>query len=184
MADINELIAENLGLVYSQLRRFNMLDDQDAESLAYGALYKAIQTYNPESGNTLSTYAVCVVSNALRGHLRTKNKKRQIHAISYFTLLKEDEADGHLLGLLHVCDTAEDVVVRSELYERVASALSTVREEITSPLRLEIFDTWCASEFTITQKELAKQLGTSQATVSVALGNFKYKLKKELEDYL
>lgn len=184
MADINELISDNLGLVYSQLRRFNMLDDQDAESLAYEALYRAIQTYNPDSGNTFSTYAVCVVSNALRGHLRTKNKKRQIQSVSYFTLLKDNEEDGHLLDLLHVCDTAEDAVVRSELYERVASALSAVREEITTPLRLKIFDAWCESEFTITQKDLAKQIGTSQTTVSVALGNFKHKLKKELEDYL
>lgn len=184
MADINELISENLGLVYSQLRRFNLLDDQDAESIAYEALYKAISTYNAESGNNLSTYAVCVVSNALRGHLRTKNKKRQIRAVSYHALLHDNEDDGDFLRLLQVDDTAEDAVVRSELYERVRSALCSVRADITSQKRLDIFDAWRDSEFTISQREIAKRLGVSQTTVSTALSNFKYKLKKELEDYL
>ena len=182
MADINELIAENLGLVYSQLRRFNMLDDQDAESLAYEALYKAIETYNPESGNNLSTYAVCVVSNALRSHNRYKNRKRQLQLISYNTVLQDEESE--LIDLLRVGDTAEDVIVRNELYERVNSTLSIIRSEITSPLHLSIFDTWYDNEFNITQTEIAKLVGTSQATVSATLGKFKYRIRKELEDYL
>ena len=184
MADINELISENLGLVYSQLKRFGMLDDQDAESIAYEALYKAVQTYKPESGNNFSTHAVCVVSNALRGHHRYKTRKRQLQVISYYTLLHDTADDLDLVSVLHVGDTAEDIVVRSELYERVKSILRDIRDEITSPLHLSIFDLWCESDFTITQRDIAKRVGTTQTTVSVTLGKFKYKLKKELEDYL
>lgn len=184
MADINDVIAENLGLVYTQLRRFGLTDDQDAESLAYEALYKAIQTYDAGTGNNLSTYATCVVSNALRGHVRTKKKKRQIQQISYYTLLHEDEEDGYLLNMLHEAETAEEAIIRIELQSRLAAALDKVREEQTSDLRVEIFDIWRESNFTIHQKEIAKLVGVSQATVSIALGNFRYKLKQELEDYV
>lgn len=184
MADINELISENLGLVYSQLRRFNLLDDQDAESIAYEALYRALQTYKPESGNTIATYAICVVSNALRGHLRTKNKKRQVYTISYHTPLQDNEEDGHLIDLIGFGATAEDNLLQSELQERVHNALSNARAELTTPLRISIFDMWVDSDFTISQREIARRLGTSQTTVSLAISNFKYKLKKELEDYV
>ena len=56
MASIDSLIEQNKGLVYKQLHRFNLIDDHDAESLAFEALSKAISTYNSNAGTKLCCF--------------------------------------------------------------------------------------------------------------------------------
>lgn len=184
--DINDKIAANKGLIYQQLARFNLLYDPDAESYAYEALYKAILTYNENAGAVFSTYAVCVIANALRHHVRTLNKKRQLEVISYHDTVSDSANSDDIIDTLLIPDTktdAEAIVLFKELSSVVTVSFKKVLKTLT-PLQQDIIATWYTSDCKMTQSELAKALHTSQPTVSKALSVFKYRLKLELEEYM
>lgn len=180
--DINDQIAANVGLVYKQLHRFNLVYDQDAESLAYEALYKAILSYNADTGNALSTYATCVIANALRMHLRSKNKKRQLEVISYDEPIADCE-DYYRVDTLRHADSTESLILNAELRDKIEEAKLIVLDGLTDTQRKVILLRYEADN-PLTQREIAETLKVSQATVSKAISIFKYRLSKELEDYL
>lgn len=180
--DINDQIAANLGLVYQQLFRFNLTDDQDAESYAYEALYRAILTYDKASGNAFSTYAVCVIANELRKHLRTLNKKRQLEVISYDVPVSDDNS-ATLVDTLKQAEDTEATVLFKELSGVVAESFNKVYRSLSETHRSIIY-MWYESDYKLTQREIASALKLSQPTVSKALSHFKYKLKIELEEYM
>lgn len=181
--DINEQIAENAGLIYKQLSSFNMLFDQDAESFAYEALYRAITTYNSNAGTAFSTYAVCCINNALRKHLRTLNRKRQLDVVSCFEPISASEDSDCLIDTLVHPDDAESVVLFRELTGVVREALIKVLSNST-PMHRKIIQLWYESDCNMPQREIAEALSITQPTVSKAISIFKHKIKLELEEYL
>lgn len=160
-----------------------MLDDQDAESFAYEALYNAILTFDESKGNTFSTYAVCVISNALRGHLRRLHKKRQLEVISYYEVLGADEESGYLLDTFKQIEDTESTVLSNELNAVIRAAYEETLNELSEKHRQIVFMHY-DEEPRKTQQEISKALGISQPTVSKTLAGFKYKLKLRLEDYM
>lgn len=181
--DINDQIANNLGLVYQQLRRFKLTDDQDAESFAYEALYRAVLTYDASTGTAFSTYAVCIIANELRKHIRTLHKKRQLSVISYDTPSTYEDNDSTLVDSLKHADDTESVVLFNELTSVVEESFNKVYNELNETHR-RIISMWYASDYKLTQNEISKALHISQPTVSKALSHFKYKLRMELEEYM
>lgn len=181
--DINDKIAANKGLIYQQLARFNLTYDQDAESYAYEALYRAIITYDEKAGAVFSTYAVCVIANALRKHLRTLNKKRQLDVVSYNGTASTDSDADDMIVILPDGVDAEAVVLFKELKGVVRDAFYKVLSAMPELQRQAII-MWYNADCKLTQTELAKALRTSQPTVSKALSVFKYRLKLELEEYM
>lgn len=184
--DINDKIAANRGLIYQQLTRFNLQYDQDAESYAYEALYRAVITYNENAGAAFSTYAVCVIANALRKHLRTLNKKRQLDVVSYYETISAACNSDDLIDAIPMPDAetdAEAVVIFKEFNCVVNKAFKKALKTLPS-LQQSIVTTWYTSDCKMTQSELARALHTSQPTVSKALSVFKYRLKLELEEYM
>lgn len=181
--DINKKIAENTGLIYQQLRRFKLSNDQDAESFAYEALYRAILTYDESTGNNFSTYAVCVIANELRKHLRVLNKKRQLTVVSYDEPLSNKENSSSVLDTLPSSETAEDYVLRLELQGVASAAIHEILETLTDTQR-NIITMWYESDCMVQQREIAEALNVSQPTVSKAISAFKYKLKLRMEEYM
>lgn len=184
MADINDTIYDNLGLAYTQLSRFGLTYNPDAESFALEALYKAVITYKPETGNAFSTYAICVISNSLRHYMRSLNKKRQLVVSSYDEPVYYDSEERTMLDTIVGPDTTEEAILAEELRERVAIALDKVYKELTIPSHKRVFECWRDGDFVSRQTELASLTGLSQPYVSRVLSSIKHKLKIELEDYL
>lgn len=185
MVDVNAVMRDNIGIVYSLLASFELLDDQDAESLAYEALYKAVITYKENKKTKLSTYAYCVVSNAIRMHLRTKNKKRQVQYTSYYAPVTHDEdCEMYLVDTIHNNLSADAGLYTEEFLRVLRKALIKVYVNIPTLEQKKIFIKWVNANFTIKQTDLAKELDISQAAVSRAISSFRYKLKQELEEYL
>lgn len=181
--DINDQIAANLGLVYQQLIRFNLKDDQDAESYAYEALYKAVTTYDAAAGAAFSTYATCVIANTLRMHVRKANKKRQLEVVSYDTPVSDEEYSGAFVDMLRQAEDTESTVLFNELSDVVANAFSDIYDTL-SDTHKKIVSMWYESDYKMTQTEIARTLHLSQAMVSRVLSSFKYKLRVELEEYM
>lgn len=181
--DINDKIAENVGLVYQQLARFKLSDDQDAESFAYEALYKAVLTYDSNTGNAFSTYAVCVIANTLRKHIRSKNRKRQLSIISYDETIPGDDTNRSILDTIVFANDAEAEVLFNELTGTVRNAWLAVYKSLPESNR-KVVSVWYASGCKMTQREIADKVHVSQANVSRVLSIFKHKLKVELEEYM
>ena len=177
--DINEQIAANTGLVYTQLHRFNMVDDPDAESKAFEALYKAVKTFDASKGFTFSTYAMCVIKNALRMHLRSTQKKRQLSVFSYDT--PDPLVEGKsMLDHIITDNDVETVLLQEEACKIITDTFVKHKNALSEEHRA-IIDMWYSK---MTQTEIAKRVHLSQSYVSRIIAGFMYKLRKELEEYM
>lgn len=183
MQDINKLIANNLGLVYKQLKSFNLANDPDAKSIGYEALYNAIVNYDASKGTKLSTVATVYIYNALGSYVRTLNAKRQIQTVSYNNIAFSDDTEDHeFLDLLSAGTDIEKNYIQKELCRCAIQTFNDKYDKLTNEKHKVILKAWKDSEFTAQTKDIAAEVGVSQSYVSQVINNFKYTLRKELED--
>ena len=180
--DINEQIAANTGLIYSRLRLFNLQDDQDAESSAYEALHKAVLTYDKDKGATFANYAICVIDNSLRMHLRKMYRKRQLTVVSYNTPNFNTDKEC-LLDVIKLANDAETRFISNEACKYITETFVKHVNALPDKYRA-IIELWYHSTPKMSQTEIAAELHISQPNVSRVIANFVYKLKKELEEYM
>lgn len=183
MEDLDTLIADNMGLVYTQLHRFNRMNDDEAFSQAMEALMNAARTFDASKGFKFSTYATVCIYNALGCYLRTLNKKRQILLVSYDEYLDNSE-DLQLIDTLASDEpTPEEAILKEEQIIYVRKAFAKVLSEITNPTAKRVIEYWASQDFETSQTDMAKALGIAQPTVSRALSAFKHKMRLEMEEY-
>lgn len=184
MQHTEDVIKKNVGLIRAQLHRFRMIDDPEAESIGYEALYKAILSFEEKKGYRFSTYASCCIYNALGSYLRTLNKKRQVTWISYNSVAYTDDNGEHEFEefLTDNRDASHDLL-QEELSEQTRRSYKLTYNELTNEKHKRIISVWKASEFLCTNKEVADQVGVSQPYVNHVINMFKNKMKKRLEDY-
>ena len=180
--DINDKIAEHTGLIYRQLHAFQMLYDQDAESFAYEALYNAVVTYDAKAGTAFSTYAVCCINNALRKHLRSLSKKRQLDIVSYDAPITLDDDSSAMIDVLPQLYTVEDNLLCSESCEFIRSVVSDEYDKLSEKHKV-IVRLFLTRKADMNQQAIAKAAGVTQATVSKIISAFRYKVKQRLEEY-
>lgn len=180
MQEVNDLIAKHKGLVYAQLKKFSLIGDQDAESAAYWALYKAVSTYSTTKNTLLSTYATCCIYNALGDYVRSLHKKRQLEVISYNTIIFDNTEYQELLS---DSETTEAITLRKELVDKTQQAIQSVLKDTKNQKALQIINEYIDNDYAITPSEIARRLGVSQSYASQTLAEFKFKIKKKMEDY-
>lgn len=177
------LIRTHSGLVYNQLHKFFLIDDPEAESIAYEALYNAIKNFDASKGNKLSTVASVYIYNALGSYVRTLNAKRQIQTISYNSIAYSDDNEDHeFVELLSSGETIEEAYIRKELGKYAIEAFNKLYDTLANDKHKAILKAWKDSDFTAQTKEIGKLVGVSQSYASQIINNFKFKLRKELED--
>lgn len=182
--DINSIIASNVGLVYEQLNKFHLAKDPEAESIGYEALYNAVLNFDDSKGAKLSTLATVYIYNALGSYVRTLNKKRQLEVISYNNVVYTDEGDEkELVDFIPSCHTVEESYIKQELCKVVRETFQELYDNLTNEKHKVILAKWNESEYTATTTQLAKEVGVSQPYVSQVINNFKFKLKKRLEEH-
>ena len=177
------LIQTHSGLVYSQLHKFNLIHDPEAESFAYEALYNAITNFDESKGTKLSTVATVYIYNALGSYVRSLNSSRQIKPISYNNIAYTDDNEEHeFVDLLPSnSDTESDYLLKEE-YEYARLAFTMLYDKLTNEKHKLILNVWRESEFTAQTKDIAVEVGVSQSYVSQVINNFKFSLKKKLEE--
>lgn len=180
-SDINDTIQNNKGLIFKQLRKLFLLNDPEALSIGYEALYRAILEYDEGKTTKFSTFASVCIYNALGTYLRHLNRVRQVSTVSYNALSScNGEENGEYINILEGYPSAESVIIATELTEDIGQALITVRSRINKAQK-GIMDCWVDGGFSITTVDIAKLSGLSQSYVSQALARIKYLLRKELE---
>lgn len=181
--DINTKVASNVGLVFKQLKKFNLAKDPEAESIGYEALYNAVLTYDQSKNIQFSTYASVCIYNALGSYVRTLNKQRQLEIISYNNIAySEDGIDHEFVDFLPTPSDVEQDFMKKELHRIVIEEFQKQYDALTNKKHQVIISLWRDSEYEASMVSIAKQAGVSQPYVSQVINSFKFNLKKKLEE--
>lgn len=185
MAQIDDTIKANEGLAWNMLRKMHLHTDPEAISLAFEALWRAIENYDSSKRTKLSTVASVYIYNRLGSYIRSLNKKQQLEVVSYNNIAYNDDDGGHehLEFLVDDFDIDRNFNVAA-FKEDVSAALADARESLTSDKQRAVFDIWVASEFEESTSKIAKLAGVSQPQASETLNRVKFRLKKGLKEYV
>lgn len=182
MQEIDCLIQQNIGLMVTILKQYNLLHDPEAESIAYEALWRACVNYDETLGYKRSTLIITYLKNALGTYLRTLNKQRQIKTVSYNNIAYSDDGTDHeFLELLSDSDSIEQQFMKEVLHKRLREVYHEVAATLNGKKRA-IIEEWKQSEFEATNKAIATATGVSQPYVNQVIAAFKEKLRKRLKE--
>jgi RNA polymerase sporulation-specific sigma factor len=180
----NVLVERNLRLVAHIVKKFSntRVETEDLISIGTVGLIKGINTFNPDRGTRLATYAARCIQNEILMYLRsTRSLHSEVHLYDPIGVDRE----GNELTLIDVLCSDEDMVPdlvgthldEQKVRDRVAAL--TGKERQVLELRYGI-----KTETSQTQREIARDMGISRSYVSriekKALGHLKRELRSEI----
>ena len=179
MADIDNIIQNNLGLIGAQLTKMHLLNNDEAYSEGLMALYNAATTYDTDNGTKFSTYATTCIYNALASYIRKQNTLINSQTVSYDTPLSDD---GTLTfaDVLVSDDTADTKYLSTCGVELINSCVDEILQSTQNAKAKAILTIWIESNYTAQQKHIAEQIGCAQTYVSKVIVHFRTDLKKRL----
>lgn len=177
---VNELVELNTGLLRKQLYKFGMINDQDAWSYGYEALYKAIISYEPERNHRFSTYATVCIYNRLGSHARSLNTNILTNTVYYEEPLQEGFS---MLDTLESSQRADHEILQECGVAEIRGVLTDCYYDMTNPVKANIVALWINSDFTLTQVNIADTVGCSQTYVAQVIKQFRSEIKRKLEEY-
>ena len=162
----NKLIEHNLRLVAHIVKKYEStrIDKDDLLSIGTFGLIKAVDTFNFEANNKLSTYAARCIENEILMHIRS-NKKRK-DTISLYSPIGEDK-EGNEISLSDVIEdptpSISSQIIKEEQISRLHDALNILnkREREIINRRYGLND-----HIVETQQEVADSLKISRSYVS------------------
>lgn len=167
-ADIEVLISEHKNLVYAMLGQLGQLYNQDAESVAWEALWDAIATFDIYTTTAFSTYACVLIRNAIKNEIRkakTRNNLQDNSEIEEFADIKQlfDNSEASLFNA--------QITRLFELY--IANKVGVIRNVMLC---------WYNSGFTATVSNLSIMCRTSTSYVSRVQHSFRAFLSSKLKE--
>lgn len=166
--DGSALIKTNEGLLYYTLNMCNCAYSDEAKSVAYEALWRAIQTFDEERGVLFSTYAVTCMKNAIYDVLRKKKEQQ--------------DAEVSLEDVEYLCTYEEAYLPDLEPtqdYTKLHKAVDDALNRLTGK-KHKIAELWLSSNMSVTA--LAAEVPCSQSYASQTIAEFKATLRKDLTD--
>lgn len=161
------LIERNMRLVAHVAKKYQNTDYDMEDLLSVGTigLIKAVNTFHPDRGSRLATYAAKCVENEILMLLRTNKKYSK--EVSLFEPIGVDK-DGETVSLVDVIEmenkeTIETIILKQdikELYDAFDSCLKENEKTIIS----KRYGLRTGKEYT--QREIADQMGISRSYVS------------------
>ena len=161
------LIEHNMRLVAHIIKKYAFTDKEMDDLLSIGTigLIKAVNTFNPDRGNKLSSYAAKCIDNEILMLLRSEKKRSR--EVSLYEPIGTDK-EGNEINLMDVIEMDEreisELVAMKEdlkkLYEAYETCLSDKEKKV---IRFR-YGLYGSVEYT--QREIAKALGISRSYVS------------------
>ncbi len=163
----NLLIEHNLRLVAHIVKKFDNTgeDLEDLISIGTIGLIKAIESFQPDKGTKLATFAARCIENEILMHLRSLKKTRK--DVSLHDPIGTDK-EGNEITLIDILRSEEDDVVekvqlkleKSKIYRNLDILDEREQEVIRGRFGLD------EGKNERTQREIAKELGISRSYVS------------------
>ncbi|MCY0875968.1 MAG: RNA polymerase sporulation sigma factor SigK [Firmicutes bacterium] len=162
----NILIEHNLRLVAHIVKKYDhgKVDPDDLISIGTIGLIKGIQTFKPDKGVRLATYAARCIENEILMHMRSQRKVSK--DVSINEPIGHDK-EGNEVSLIDILGTDDDEIVegiqfrmdRDQVYDGLSVLDPREREIIWARFGLP----YGAEK---TQREIARELGISRSYVS------------------
>ena len=181
----NLLVEHNLRLVAHIIKKYYTQSDHQDDLISIGTigLIKAVNTFRPDKGIRLATYASRCIENEILMYLRRNSKTKM--EVSIDEPLNVDW-DGNELLLSDILGTEEDTIYRDleteaerKLLVRAINQLSS-REKLIVKMRFGLDN---PDGIEKTQKEVADLLGISQSYISRLEKKIMQRLKREIVRY-
>jgi len=163
----NLLIEHNLRLVAHIVKKFDNTgeDMEDLISIGTIGLIKAIESYRPNKGTKLATFAARCIEKEILMHLRSLKKTRKV--VSLHDPIGTDK-EGNEITLIDILGSEADDVIKevdlkiekSKIYRNLDILDDREKEVVVGRFGL---DTGGEER---TQREIAKELGISRSYVS------------------
>jgi len=163
----NKLIEHNLRLVAHIVKKFDNTgeDLEDLISIGTIGLIKAIESYSPDKGTKLATFAARCIENEILMHLRSLKKTKK--DVSLHDPIGTDK-EGNEITLIDILGTDSDEVAdqvqikieKSKIYSHLDILDEREQEVIRGRFGLE------HGGEERTQREIARELGISRSYVS------------------
>lgn len=179
----NLLIERNLRLVAHVCKKYSntSIDPDDLLSIGTIGLIKGVNSFKPEKGSKLSTYASRCIDNEILMYLRSTKK---LNAEVYLNEPIGKDKDDNVITLEEVLENdtknIEDIIDTKmkvkKLYNKIKSVLKN-REQMIIELRFGL-----KGDKPKTQKEIAKMMGISRSYVSRIETKALEKLANEIEE--
>lgn len=176
-----KLIEHNLRLVAHVIKKYYTAagDQDDLISIGTIGVIKAIDSFKPDKGIRLSSYASKCVENEVLMHFRSQKKSAQDVSINEPI---ETDKDGNALTLMdtmshedNIIDDIDTKIKCKSLYQYLEKKLSP-REKKIIVLRYGLF-----GQLPLTQREVAKKLDISRSYVSRIEKKALEELREEFE---
>ncbi len=179
----NKLVEHNLRLVAHLVKKFDGTGEDSDDMISIGTigLIKGINTFNPDKGTKLATYAARCIENEILMHLRSLKKSRG--EVSIYDPIGIDK-EGNEISLMDVlgsnaestADRVENEFEQKALLEKVKKL--TYRERLVLQLRYGLMNGPRR-----TQREIARTLKISRSYVSRIEKKAIQKLMEEMSNH-
>ncbi len=162
--DIEQLLVAHKNLIYHMLSKTGQLQNQDAESAAWEALWDAINLFDVFCKTQFSTYACTLIKNAIYDTIRKQNK-----------LLAEIQLEDDQVYIfdLHEADQVDTVRLIENIYKSYISRKTGLVKDILL--------VWYGASFEISQREIADRCHCSISYVGRVQQSFRAYLSGKLK---
>jgi RNA polymerase sporulation-specific sigma factor len=165
------LIERNLRLVAHVAKKYTGYgeDLEDLISIGSIGLIKAVNTYKPDKGSRLATYAARCIDNELL--MLFRSKKRMGREVSLYEPIGTDK-EGNEISIIDICEQeGNDIIDDMDTFDKINYIVILINERLDERER-EIIrmrygihgNVFVGDE--ITQKDIGKKLGISRSYVS------------------
>lgn len=177
----NELIEHNLRLVAHIIKKYYSISVQQDDLISIGTigLIKAINTFDPDKGTRLATYAARCIENEILMQFRAQKKTSQDISVNEPI---DTDSEGNPLTLMDIISTEDEIV--EDIYKiTMLKKLSTEVGRIKDPREKSIIMMRYGLDGMrpMTQLEVSKKLNISRSYVSRIEKKALKELRKALE---
>lgn len=176
---VEQIIMLNEKLIWKQITKFGLLNDPEAASLGFEALYNAVLTFNGSKKASFPTYATVCIYNRLGSYVRSLNTNIRKNTISYDVCI-DDKGTTHL-DSFESCLTADGSLLEMTGIKEIMRGVQECEGMVSNERQQAILKYWRESGFSATHREISAALDCSQSYVSQTINKFRERLKYKLE---
>lgn len=183
------LIEHNLRLVAHIAKKYQNADEDMEDLISVGTigLIKAIDSYDPDKGSKLVTYASRCIDNELLMLMR--GRKKIAKEVSLYEPIGMDK-EGNEISFLDICVYGKEDLAKQDFAGQlelnyVLGRLSGLVQEVLTDREKEIIILryGLAGRQEMTQREIGKKLGISRSYVSRIEKRALEKLKRAMKEF-